>query len=102
MSELPELLGSKVLLRKPLREDIDDRILFGSPIEFARMCGVDTKNSNKFTLDDGTQWYTKILEHPCKWVLHCAFDTLKYHKVYLRVLEYNRRAIRCYGECGFN
>jgi len=147
MKDLPELKGSKVLLRKPKKKDIDVRILFGSPIEFVKMCGGDTKNSNKFTQDDGNQWYKKILEHPCKWVieydgkcigvvgltpyiddnkarysieifdttkyalgigtevtkivLDYAFKTLKYHKVYLRVLEYNKRAIRCYEKCSF-
>ena len=106
------------------------------------MCGGDTKSSNEFTLDDGAQWYTKVLKHPCKWVieydrrcigivgltpykddnkgrysieiynttkygleigtevtkmvLDYAFNILKYHKVYLRVLDYNKRAIRCY------
>ncbi len=147
MSELPELQGRKVLLRKPMREDIDDRILFGSPVEFIKMCGLDVKKPNEFTLDDGALWYTKISQHPCKWVivydgkcigvagltlnkddnkarysieiydttkyglgigtevtgmaLDYAFNVLKYHKVYLRVLEYNGRAIRCYEKCGF-
>jgi RimJ/RimL family protein N-acetyltransferase len=30
-----------------------------------------------------------------------AFGELKLHKVYLRVLEYNARAIRTYEKCGF-
>ncbi len=30
-----------------------------------------------------------------------AFGDLKLHKVYLRVLEYNARAIRTYEKCGF-
>jgi [ribosomal protein S5]-alanine N-acetyltransferase len=34
-------------------------------------------------------------------VLEHAFNVLGYHKVYLRVLEYNKRAIRCYEKCGF-
>ncbi len=34
-------------------------------------------------------------------VLQYAFETLKLHRVDLRVLEYNRRAIRCYEKCGF-
>jgi RimJ/RimL family protein N-acetyltransferase len=33
--------------------------------------------------------------------LRYAFDDLKLHKVYLRVLEYNARAIRTYQKCGF-
>lgn len=147
MEDFPDIKGSNVLLRKPKKEDIDVRVLFGSPIEFVKMCGGDTKNSNEFTLDDGARWYTKIVEHPCKWViefdgkcigivgltpykddnkarysieiydttkyslgigtevtrivLNYAFNTLKYHKVYLRVLEFNKRAIRCYEKCGF-
>jgi len=147
MRDLPELKGSKVLLRKATKEDIDARILFGSPFEFVKMCGGDTSKINEFNLDDGAQWYKKIIGHPCKWVieydgacigeigltpykednkarfsigifdvtkfglgigtevakmvLDYAFNTLKYHKVYLRVLEYNKRAIRCYGKCGF-
>lgn len=34
-------------------------------------------------------------------VLDYAFNTLKLHRVDLRVLEYNERAIRCYEKCGF-
>jgi len=34
-------------------------------------------------------------------VLHYAFEILEYHKVYLRVLDYNTRAIKCYEKCGF-
>ena len=33
--------------------------------------------------------------------LRYAFQDLKLHKVYLRVLEYNTRAIRTYEKCGF-
>lgn len=34
-------------------------------------------------------------------VLSYAFGTLRLHRVDLRVLEYNERAIRCYRACGF-
>jgi ribosomal-protein-alanine N-acetyltransferase len=34
-------------------------------------------------------------------VLLYAFETLKLHRVDLRVLEFNHRAIRCYEKCGF-
>lgn len=34
-------------------------------------------------------------------VLSHAFGTLRLHRVDLRVLEYNERAIRCYRACGF-
>lgn len=34
-------------------------------------------------------------------VLQYAFEELKVHRVDLRVLEYNKRAIKCYENCGF-
>ncbi len=34
-------------------------------------------------------------------VLKHAFDSLGLHRVELRVLEYNQRAIACYKKCGF-
>ena len=34
-------------------------------------------------------------------VLEYAFNTLSLHRVELRVLEYNKRAIACYKKCGF-
>jgi len=36
-----------------------------------------------------------------KLVLKFAFEQLKLHKVYLRVLEYNKGGIKCYQKCGF-
>lgn len=34
-------------------------------------------------------------------ILNYAFEVLKYHKIYLRVLDYNTRAIKSYEKCGF-
>jgi ribosomal-protein-alanine N-acetyltransferase len=34
-------------------------------------------------------------------VLDYAFNVLELHRVDLRVLEYNKRAISCYAKCGF-
>jgi [ribosomal protein S5]-alanine N-acetyltransferase len=34
-------------------------------------------------------------------VLKFGFEQLKLHKVYLRVLEYNKNAVKCYQKCGF-
>lgn len=36
-----------------------------------------------------------------KLILSYGFGTLKLHRVDLRVLSYNERAIRCYRACGF-
>ncbi|MCA1066189.1 GNAT family protein (plasmid) [Rossellomorea sp. AcN35-11] len=34
-------------------------------------------------------------------ILRFAFEELNLHRVDLRVLEYNKRAIKCYEKCGF-
>ena len=34
-------------------------------------------------------------------MLRFAFNELNYHRVYLRVYDFNQRAIRCYEKCGF-
>lgn len=34
-------------------------------------------------------------------VLRYAFEVKKYNKVFLRVLDFNTRAIKCYERCGF-
>jgi ribosomal-protein-alanine N-acetyltransferase len=34
-------------------------------------------------------------------VLDHAFSTLDVHRIELRVLAYNQRAMRCYEKCGF-
>lgn len=34
-------------------------------------------------------------------LLEYGFRTMKWHRIDLKVLEYNRRAIRCYEKCGF-
>jgi RimJ/RimL family protein N-acetyltransferase len=41
----------------------------------------------------GTQAIRRLLEH--------AFGVMRLHRIAIRVLEYNRRAIRAYEKCGF-
>ncbi len=36
-----------------------------------------------------------------KMALRYAFEVLNYHKVFLRVFDFNTRAIKCYEKCGF-
>lgn len=36
-----------------------------------------------------------------KLVLEYAFKEMKLHRIDLKVLDYNKRAIRCYEKCGF-
>lgn len=152
MLDVPILTDNKITLREIKKSDIDDRLVFGRPKEFAYMCGgnrnetiefpkrEEWENWYKYNLkrsDDAIRW---IIEYQSKcigsvslhnisfvdnsatfaigiWttehyskgigteagnlVLRYAFNNLKLHRVDLKVLDYNKRGIRCYEKCGF-
>ncbi len=50
---------------------------------------------------DATLWSQGLGTEATRLVLRHAFDKLRLHRVELRVLEYNARAIACYRKCGF-
>ena len=60
-------------------------------------------NKAKFSIEiyDETMYGCGIGTNVTEMILNYAFEVLEYHKVYLRVLEYNTRAIKCYEKCGF-
>jgi RimJ/RimL family protein N-acetyltransferase len=52
-------------------------------------------------LFDAAAWNRGYGTEATRLVLRHAFETLRLHRVELRVLEYNARAIACYRKCGF-
>ncbi|MCD1260238.1 GNAT family N-acetyltransferase [Paenibacillus athensensis] len=50
---------------------------------------------------DASCWNQGLGTEITRLVLAYAFEELRLHRVDLRVLEYNTRAIRCYEKCGF-
>lgn len=60
-------------------------------------------NKAKFSIElyDQTIYGKGIGTRVTEMVLDYAFNTLQYHKVFLRVLDYNHRAKKCYERCGF-
>ncbi|MFC0186732.1 GNAT family N-acetyltransferase [Fictibacillus aquaticus] len=52
-------------------------------------------------LFDTSVWGKGLGTEITQLVLEYAFEGLKLHRVDLRVLEYNHRAIACYEKCGF-
>ncbi|MEH7887318.1 GNAT family protein [Bacillus sp. JJ1609] len=50
---------------------------------------------------DPSVWNRGLGTEVTQLVLKYAFEQLNLHRVDLRVLEYNKRAIRCYEKCGF-
>ncbi|MBU3142697.1 GNAT family N-acetyltransferase [Clostridium sp. CF012] len=61
----------------------------------------DNKGKLSIEIYDNTLYGCGVGTKVTKMVLNYAFEVIKYHKVYLRVLDYNARAIRCYEKCGF-
>lgn len=62
---------------------------------------MDNRERYAVGLFDPSVWGKGLGTEITKMVLHFAFDELALHRVDLRVLEYNHRAIKCYEKCGF-
>ncbi|ERN53808.1 GNAT family N-acetyltransferase [Alkalihalophilus marmarensis] len=69
----------------------------------ARLTVNQTDNRARYAvgLFDPSVWNKGLGTEVTNLVLEFAFKTLNLHRVDLRVLEYNVRAIRCYEKCGF-
>ena len=52
-------------------------------------------------IHDHILWGTGLGAEATRLVLGYAFETFRLHRVDLRVLDNNARAIRCYEKCGF-
>ena len=71
------------------------------------MYGGDTSDVHGRSQDEAEAWAAALADHAAAWVIDVAgrcvgsARTLGLHRVGLRVLAYNDRAIRCYKKCGF-
>lgn len=75
----------------------------GRCIGEARLTVSEQDNRAKYAvgLFDASVWDKGLGTEITQLLLHYAFNELQLHRVDLRVLEYNRRAIACYEKCGF-
>lgn len=137
-----------VTLRAPQPPDIEARLALGYSAEVTRMFGGSARTDTEMTLEQASDWYRQLAEHPCGWIIEVdgvlagearldninrqdqrarmamglfsdrslgrgigrvavrlvldqAFGEMRLHRVDLRVLSFNDRAIRCYRACGF-
>ena len=76
---------------------------FGKMIGIARLTVDKIDNRARYAIGifDDTLYGQGIGTEVTHIVLEYAFKTLNLHRVDLRVLEFNKRAIRCYEKCGF-
>ena len=147
MNRAPRLVGTRIILRRPLKRDIDDRLRLGRHPEIVRIFGGDTRNLQPITNQEAIAWYQGMLARPLEWtiefykrwignvrltldepnyrarfaigifdpsllgmglgseairlILNYAFNELHLHRIDLRVLQYNKRAVYCFEKCGF-
>lgn len=75
----------------------------GRLIGQARLTVSEEDNRARYAVGifDPTVWSKGLGAEITQLVLQFAFDELKLHRVDLRVLQYNKRAIKCYEKCGF-
>lgn len=62
---------------------------------------IDNRARYAVGLFEPTVWGRGLGTEITQLVLRYAFDELTLHRVDLRVLQYNNRAISCYEKCGF-
>ncbi|XMB85286.1 GNAT family protein [Mycoplasmatota bacterium WC44] len=77
--------------------------LRGRMIGTTRLTIGNTDNGARYSIGifDENLYSKGIGTKVTKAILHFAFEDLKLHRVDLRVLEFNLRAICCYEKCGF-
>jgi ribosomal-protein-alanine N-acetyltransferase len=75
----------------------------GRLIGQARLTVSEVDNRARYAVGmfDPSVWGKGLGTEITQLVLQYAFDELKLHRVDLRVLQYNQRAIKCYEKCGF-
>lgn len=61
----------------------------------------DNRARYSINIFDSNCWGKRLGTEVTELILRYAFFDLKLHRVDLRVLEYNHRAINCYKNCGF-
>jgi [ribosomal protein S5]-alanine N-acetyltransferase len=75
----------------------------GRLIGQARLTVNELDNRGRYAVGifDPSVWGKGLGTEITQLVIQYAFEKLKLHRVDLRVLHYNERAIKCYEKCGF-
>lgn len=117
-AEFVRMVGGDDRNLKPMTPEQVDRWyerLMAEPLEWviefggrcigtARLHHVDEQNRRAryaIGIFDPSAWGKGFGTEATRLVLRYAFENLRLHRVDLRVLAYNHRAIACYKKCGF-
>jgi len=112
--EFLRFVGEDISTAPPLTDPIFERIKNSNlhwAIELDRTCigiallnsveTIDRRSEFSIAIFNSEHWGKGYGEESTRLVLHHAFSKLSFHRVGVRVLAYNPRAIRCYEKCGF-
>lgn len=61
--------GKDIILRKPQKEDILQRVELGLNGELVKMCGLESEKHKTLSMIEAESWYERICNHPCKWII---------------------------------
>ena len=74
------------------------------PVGYIGLAGLDVRNASaelRVIVGEISEWDKGLGEEAIRLLLDHAFNLRNLHRVWLRVAEYNSRAIACYLKCGF-
>jgi RimJ/RimL family protein N-acetyltransferase len=74
------------------------------PIGIIGLANMDEKNASaemRLVIGEVKEWGKGMGEEAVRLLLDYAFNSRNIHRIWLRVAEYNERAIRLYDKCGF-
>lgn len=63
------ILSDSLILRKPKLSDKNERLTYGRPKEFRKMCGGDLRTIQPFTEEDAQNFYDQITSRPYEWII---------------------------------
>ena len=76
----------------------------GKPIGLIGLVGIDDRNASaemRVTIGEVEEWDKGLGADAITVLLDHAFNARNLHRIWLRVTDYNARAIACYRKCGF-
>jgi len=102
--EEEKLIVERMLKDSKLLNLMIIRLDDNKPIGIIILANIDARNASaelRVIIGEVEEWGKGLGEEAIRMLLDHAFNVLNLHRIWLRVAEYNYRAIRLYKKCGF-
>jgi RimJ/RimL family protein N-acetyltransferase len=76
----------------------------GRAVGWASLSHIDQRNTSAelhLIIGETSEWGKGLGKEATRMLVEHAFNVLNLHRIYLRVTEYNKKAIACFAACGF-